>query len=188
MRNQLITLAVAIAASSVAGAQNVPNGVPASPPVTTPPNSVPATPPLTTPPGNQTAAPGQTQTTPGQSQTSPGEASDITPADTGQTPSGQTVPSADNESAPVAAATAADVKAGVSVYDQKGALVGKIDSVGKDGAVVSTGKVRVAIPVSSFAKSEKGLVISMSKAELNAEAKGTAKTTTKSLKRGKSAK
>jgi hypothetical protein len=172
MRNQMITLAVAIAASSVAGAQTVPNGVPATPSNTAPPSSVPATPPITTPPSSQTVAPGQTQTTPGQSQTSPGEASDVTPAQTGQTPSGQTVPSAD---APVAAATSADVKSGVSVYDQKGDLVGKIDSVGKDGPVLSTGKVRVAIPVSSFAKSEKGLVISSSKAELDAQAKATAK-------------
>ena len=57
------------------------------------------------------------------------------------------------------AATAADVKAGVSVYDQNGGVVGKVDSVSSKGAVVNTGKVKAAIPVSSFAKNDKGLVI-----------------------------
>jgi hypothetical protein len=140
-----------------------------------------AQPAVTTPPANadeaatpQSTAPGQTGTTPGQAQTSPGQASEITPAQTGTTPSGQTT---GNAPAPtLTAATAADVKAGVSVYDQKGNLVGKIDSVSADGAVVSTGKVKAAVPVSSFAKSDNGLVISMTKAEIDAAAKPAAKT------------
>jgi hypothetical protein len=43
------------------------------------------------------------------------------------------------------------------------------------GAVVSTGVVKATIPISSFAKGEKGLVIGMTKAQLDASAK--AKTT-----------
>jgi rRNA processing protein Gar1 len=71
----------------------------------------------------------------------------------------------------VAAATAADVKAGASVYDQNGGLVGKVDSVSGKNAVISTGAVKASVPVSSFAKGDKGLVMSMSKAELDAAAK-----------------
>ena len=146
----------------------------ATPPVVASPTV--AQPTATTPPVTpdeaatpQSSAPGQTGTTPGQEQTSPGQASEITPAQTGTTPSGQTT---GNVAAPaLTAATAADVKAGVSVYDQKGKLVGTIDSVTADGAVVSTGKVKASIPVSSFAKGDNGLVISMTKAEIDAAAK-----------------
>ena len=72
------------------------------------------------------------------------------------------------------AATAADVKAGVSVYDQNGGLVGKVESVSSKGAVINTGTVKAAIPVSSFAKNDKGLVIAMNKAEIDAAAKKSA--------------
>ena len=68
-------------------------------------------------------------------------------------------------------ATAADIKAGASVYDQTGALVGKVDSVDADGALVNTGKARAEIPLSSFGKNDKGLVVSVTKADLDAEAK-----------------
>jgi hypothetical protein len=67
----------------------------------------------------------------------------------------------------------------VSVYDQKGDLVGKIESMSGDNAVVSTGSARASIALSSFAKSDQGLVISMTKGELNAAAKKTTKTKTK---------
>jgi hypothetical protein len=110
----------------------------------------------------QSTAPGQTQATPGQSQTTPGQASEITPAQTGQTPSGQSVPST---------ATSADVKAGVSVYDQNGGTVGKIVSSSAKGAVIDTGTVKATIPLSSFGKSDKGLVLSMTKEEIDAAAK-----------------
>ena len=66
------------------------------------------------------------------------------------------------------AATAADVKAGVAVFDQKGGEVGKIESFSAKGAVVSTGKARAEIPLASLGKNDKGLVISMTKAELEA--------------------
>jgi hypothetical protein len=113
-------------------------------------------------PTPQGTASGQTQTTPGQTQSTPGQASELTPAQTGQTASGQSVASA---------ATSADVKTGASVYDQQGGVVGKIVSSSAKGAVLDTGTVKATIPVSSFAKGDKGLVISMSKSELDAAAK-----------------
>jgi hypothetical protein len=67
-------------------------------------------------------------------------------------------------------ATSADIKAGASVRDQNGGTVGKIESVSSKGVVVSTGKVRVTIPSSSFAKGDKGLVIGMTKEEIDAAA------------------
>ena len=91
-----------------------------------------------------------------------------------------TQPAKDQTGATITAATAADVKAGVPVFYSKGGVVGKIESVSAKGAVVDTGTVKAAVPVASFAKNDKGLVISMSKAELDAAAKpsATAKTTT----------
>jgi hypothetical protein len=71
----------------------------------------------------------------------------------------------------VTPAAAADVKAGATVHDQKGGVVGKIESVDSEGAVVSTGTAKAKIPLSSIAKGEKGLTISMTKAELDAAAK-----------------
>ena len=141
--------------------------VPAQP-TTTSTTTNTATDPLAATP--QSTAPGQTQSTPGQTQTTPGQASELTPATTGQTPSGNTVPNAADKPV-LTAATSADLKAGVSVYDQKGDLVGKVESVSGDNAVVSTGSARASIALSSFGKSDQGLVISMTKGELNAAAK-----------------
>ena len=137
----------------------------AQPAMTAPPPGV-AVPDEPAPP---TTAAGETGATPGQAQTSPGQASEITPAQTGTTPSGQPVSSEQPQaSGQVTAATAADVKAGVAVFDQKGGEVGKVESVSSKGAVVSTGKARAEVPVSSLGKSDKGLVIGMTKAELEA--------------------
>lgn len=69
------------------------------------------------------------------------------------------------------AVTSADVKAGATVHDTKGNAVGKIESVSSDSAVVSTGAARAEIPLTSFARNDKGLVIAMTKAELEAAAK-----------------
>ena len=68
------------------------------------------------------------------------------------------------------AATAADVKAGVKFYDSAGAEIGTIASATATNAVISTGKVRATIALSSFAKSDKGLVLGMTKAEFDAAA------------------
>jgi hypothetical protein len=98
-------------------------------------------------------------------------------APTTTTTTSTTEPATDQTGAAVTTATAADVKAGVPVFDQKGALVGKIESVSSKGAVVSTGKARAVVPVTSFGKNDKGLIISMTKAELDAaSAKSAPKT------------
>ena len=73
-------------------------------------------------------------------------------------------------SAEVQPAAAADVKAGAEVRDTDGNMVGTVESVDANGAVIATGEARVQIPVTSFAKNDQGLVITMSKAELEAAA------------------
>jgi len=70
-----------------------------------------------------------------------------------------------------APATATDVVANANVFDQSGATVGTIESVDASGAVLSTGSVKVRVPVTSFAKTDKGLVIGMTKAQVEAAAK-----------------
>ncbi|MFL6830824.1 MAG: hypothetical protein ACJ8D5_09445 [Sphingomicrobium sp.] len=127
-----------------------------------------------------TAVPG-TPATPAQTQTTTTKSTTTTPTDaaTGEPvapPESATTTSTTttNPSAPQAA-TADDIKKGLSVYDQKGGLVGKIDSVSAKSAVLSTGTTRAEIPLSSFAKNDKGLVIGMTKAEIDAQAKKSAK-------------
>ncbi len=71
----------------------------------------------------------------------------------------------------VVAATSSDIVAGAKVMDTKGGAVGTIEKVDANGAVIATGTARVQIPVASFAKNDQGLVISASKAELEAAAK-----------------
>jgi hypothetical protein len=170
-------LLLALSTTAVAQAQKAKPAQPAKP-------AIPATPsvstqPTTTMPNEpgipQSTAPGQTETTPGQLQTNPGDASQLTPAQTNQTPSGQSVPSEASDKPAVSVVTKADVKAGASVYDQNGDVVGKIESISAKGAVISTGTVKATVPLSSFAKSDKGLVVGMSKAEIDAAAKPTAK-------------
>lgn len=110
-------------------------------------------------------------------QTTSNTPSDQASADAAQadaTPSGATVTTDSTaQTGAVQAATKADIKAGVAVVDQAGAPVGKVESVTASGAVVSTGAARVQIPLDSFGKSEKGLVIAMSKTQLEAAAKGS---------------
>lgn len=120
-----------------------------------------------------------TQQTPNQTQTTTTESTTTTtPTDsaTGEPvgPSATTTTTSTttaDSTAPSGPATAADVKKGVAIYDQSGASVGKVDSVSGKNAVVSTGNVKVSIPISSFAKSPKGLVVGMTKAEIEAAAK-----------------
>ena len=70
----------------------------------------------------------------------------------------------------VTAATSADVQAGAQVRDQNGAPVGTIESVDGEAAVLSTGAVRAEIPISSFGKDSQGLVIAMTRAQIEAAA------------------
>lgn len=74
------------------------------------------------------------------------------------------------QAGPVSQATAADVTAGAAVRDQSGAPVGTIESVSAEGAVISTGSVRAQIPITSFGKDAQGLVIAMTRTQLEAAA------------------
>jgi len=135
-------------------------------------------------PAATTTEPTTTQTTTTQPTTTP----EGVPATTTQTTTTQTQPTTTPEGQPattttettttetqVTAATADDIKADVSVYDQAGALVGKVDSVKGDSAIVNTGKARAEIPLASFGKNDKGLVVSITKADLDAQAKDAKK-------------
>ena len=68
----------------------------------------------------------------------------------------------------IVVATPADVRTGVVVLDPQGGVVGTVEQVEADGAVVSTGTVRAKMPVESFGKNDRGLVISMTRAEFEA--------------------
>ena len=74
------------------------------------------------------------------------------------------------QAGPVVAATAADVTAGAAVRDAQGGEVGTIESVDADSAIVSTGTVRADIPIASFGKNGQGLVLAITRAQLEAQA------------------
>lgn len=98
------------------------------------------------------------------------------------TPAGASAPAASSPAAtasqapaassPSAAASGpAQVTAGAQVVDSKGGAVGTITSVNGNVAVVDTGTIKASIPISSFGKSDKGLLLGMTKSELEAAAK-----------------
>lgn len=79
------------------------------------------------------------------------------------------------QGAPAATAPAkANVTAGAAVMDAKGGAVGTVASVNGDIAVIDTGAVKASVPTSAFAQSDKGLLIGMTKTELEAAAQGAA--------------
>lgn len=173
----LVTLALSSAAFAQAS-------VPAQQTTSTTTQQTPAQAQTTTTKSTTTTVPG-TPATPTQSETTTTKTTAATPTDATGTPVGPTQSSTSTtttttSAGAVEAATTADVKSGVSVYDQSGGLVGKVESVSGGNAVVNAGGTRAAIPVASFAKNSKGLVISMTRAELEASAKNAAKTTSKS--------
>jgi hypothetical protein len=116
--------------------------------------------PTTTETAPTTTEPATTQATTTQTQ----------PATTTE-PATTTTQTTTTQTGQVTLATAADVKAGASVYDEKGQLVGKVDSVSSAGVVVNTGKARAEIPLSSIGKNDTGLVISITKDEIEAKVK-----------------
>ena len=73
---------------------------------------------------------------------------------------------AEAEADPVVPVTISDVQEGSPVHDPAGGLVGTVESVNENGAVVSTGAARARLPFSSFGKNARGLVISMTRAQL----------------------
>jgi len=80
-------------------------------------------------------------------------------------------------SATTPATATANVTAGATVVDMTGAPVGTIESVNGGNAVLSTGTVKAAIPVSSFAKGANGLVVGITKADLEAKVQAATKPT-----------
>ncbi len=75
--------------------------------------------------------------------------------------------------APAAAApapTGGAVSVGTTIYDTEGATVGTVASTDGTNAVVDTGTVKAAVPLSSFGTSPKGPVLAMTKAQLEAAA------------------
>jgi hypothetical protein len=84
------------------------------------------------------------------------------------------------QSAPAAAAAPAAAPAvtvGANVVDTTGAPVGTIESVSGGNAVLSTGTAKAAIPVASFAKGANGLVVGITKADLEAKVAAASKPT-----------
>jgi hypothetical protein len=69
----------------------------------------------------------------------------------------------------VTAAAAADLKVGAAIKDPAGATVGTIKSVSGENVVISTAKGSAQIPAASVGKSDKGLVIALAKADLEAK-------------------
>ena len=76
---------------------------------------------------------------------------------------------AEAEADPVTPVTLSDVEEGSPVHDPEGGLVGTVESVNENGAVVSTGSARARLPFSSFGRNGRGLVISMTRGQLEAE-------------------
>lgn len=68
-----------------------------------------------------------------------------------------------------APSAAASVVAGAAVSDTTGAPVGTIESVSGGNAVLSTGVAKASIPVASFAKGPNGLIVGITKADLEAK-------------------
>ena len=66
--------------------------------------------------------------------------------------------------------TAADLAKGIGVNDPSGQLVGTIDSTTDTTVVLIVGERRIEVPRNTIGKNEKGLVIGVSKAELEAGA------------------
>ena len=72
------------------------------------------------------------------------------------------------------ASPAVKVVVGAAVSDTSGNPVGTIEQVQGDLAVLSTGTHKVSLPISSFGAGEKGPVLAMTRAEVDAAAAGAA--------------
>lgn len=91
-------------------------------------------------------------------------------------PATSTAPSSTNAagdaSASVTPPATPDPKVGDPVYDPAGNSVGAIETAENGVAVIATGKAKARIPYSSFATGPNGLVIALSKTELELAAAG----------------
>lgn len=73
--------------------------------------------------------------------------------------------------APAGAATASapatpQVAVGAAVSDTSGGQVGTVSAVSGGNATIDTGSAKAAVPISSFAQGQSGLIIAMTKAQL----------------------
>ena len=84
-----------------------------------------------------------------------------------------TAPLAAQTAAPASApASAPSVTAGATVSDASGGAVGTVTQVANGNATIDTGTVKAAVPVTSFAQGTSGLVLGMTKAQLEAAVAG----------------
>lgn len=183
LKTRCFAAAAALTLPAIAAAQPPAPNPPVQGTATTPmrPSTTPPVPPSTTPPTQQPTDATETQAQ--QPENMPAAATE----QTAQTPPPATTPAATAPAAPAAgaqaqatppaapaatgalrAATAADLRAGVQVRDQQGALVGTIESADAASAVVNTGTARGRLALASFGLNRQGLVISMTKAQLEA--------------------
>lgn len=119
-----------------------------------------ATPPAASQSTAQPPAAAQAAQPPAQAQAQPAQA--------------QAAPTAQTQAGAVTAATAADVTAGAQIRDTAGAEVATVVSVDADSAIVSTGSVRADIPIASFGRNAQGLVLAMTRTQLEAAARAAA--------------
>jgi hypothetical protein len=71
-------------------------------------------------------------------------------------------------------ATAADLRSGATIRDNRGRKVGAIQSVQGNVALVATGGRTVRVPIASLYRSSSGLVTKLSKSQINAMASANA--------------
>lgn len=72
-------------------------------------------------------------------------------------------------------ATPDDVTVGSEIRDAKGLVLGKVDSVSLSAAVVAAEGGKVEVPLESFGKNNKGLLLSLTKTEFDAIVAGANK-------------
>ena len=65
------------------------------------------------------------------------------------------------------AAAAGEVVAGSMVRDRDGKMVGTVEAVDADGAVVATGQAKVEVPLIAFGKDDVGLLLAITAARFN---------------------
>jgi len=75
---------------------------------------------------------------------------------------------------PPAAQSTPSVTVGATVNDTSGAQVGTVDQVNGDVVIVNTGTNKVGVPLRSFANGPTGLLLGLTKAELDAAAQQSA--------------
>lgn len=70
-----------------------------------------------------------------------------------------------NQPGPSRPAKPSELLAGATVNDKTGLAMAKIDSVDKDGIVVSMGTAKVKVPAEAFGHNKAGLLLDMTKAQ-----------------------